>query len=196
MASASTVDLSTADGFYVNITGTTTITGLGTESAGVHYLLKFAGILTLTHNATSLILPGGASITTGAGDVAWMISEGSGNWRCAFYSPATPTIPQVSKSAAYTTVLSDAGRHILHPASDTNARTFTIDSNANVPYALGTAITFINETSQVVTIAITSDTLTLAGTTSTGSRSLAQNGIATAIKKTTTSWLISGIGLT
>lgn len=106
------------------------------------------------------------------------------------------TIPQNSQSAAYTTVAADSGKHILHPAADTNARTFTIDSNANVAYPVGTAITFINQTSQVVTIAITSDTLTLAGTTTTGSRSLAQNGVATAIKITSTSWIISGTGLT
>jgi hypothetical protein len=104
-------------------------------------------------------------------------------------------IPQNSQSAAYTTVLADAAKHILHPAADANARTFTIDSNANVPYPIGTAITFVNETSQVVTIAITSDTLTLAGTTTTGSRSLAQNGIATALKVGSTAWIISGTGL-
>lgn len=105
-------------------------------------------------------------------------------------------IPQNSKSAAYTTVLADAGKHIYHPSTDANARTFTIDSNANVAYAIGTAITFINETSQVVTIAITSDTLVLAGTGTTGSRSLAQYGVATAIKVTSTRWIISGTGLT
>lgn len=104
-------------------------------------------------------------------------------------------IPQNSQSTAYTTVAADSGKHILHPAADANARTFTIDSNANVAYPVGTAITFINETSQVVTIAITSDTLVLAGTTGTGSRSLAQNGIATAIKVTSTKWIISGTGL-
>lgn len=91
MASAATVDLSTADGFYVNITGGTTITSLGTESAGVHYVLKFASALTLTHNATSLILPGGANITTVAGDIAWMMSEGSGNWRCVNYQSNAST---------------------------------------------------------------------------------------------------------
>lgn len=86
MASASTVDLSTADGYYIQITGTTTITALGTESAGIQYLLRFAGALTLTHNATSLILPGGANITTAAGAMALVISEGSGNWRMIYYS--------------------------------------------------------------------------------------------------------------
>jgi len=105
-------------------------------------------------------------------------------------------IPINSQSAAYTTILSDSGKTILHPSTDANARTFTIDSNANVAYALGTAITFINMTSQIVTIAITSDTMYLAGTGTTGSRSLAQYGMATAIKLTSTTWIISGNGLT
>lgn len=102
-------------------------------------------------------------------------------------------IPINSQSAAYTTVLSDAGKTILHPAADTTARTFTIDSNANVPYPIGTAITFVNETlGGIVTIAITSDTLLLAGAATTGSRSLAASNIATAVKITTTKWIISG----
>lgn len=103
-------------------------------------------------------------------------------------------IPQNSQSAAYTTVLADRGKHILHPTADNNARTFTIDSNANVAYPIGTAITFVNLIN-TVTIAITSDTLIWAEDGSTGSRTLAQWGIATAIKVTTTSWLISGTGL-
>jgi hypothetical protein len=105
-------------------------------------------------------------------------------------------VPINSQSAAYTTVLADAGKVIFHPSTDANARTFTIDSNANVAYVLGTVLTFINMTSQVVTIAITSDTMYLAGPGTTGSRSLAQYGMATAIKMTSTTWIISGSGLT
>lgn len=106
-------------------------------------------------------------------------------------------IPQNSKSAAYTTVLGDAGWHIYHPSADTTARIWTIDSNANVAYPIGTAITFVNDTSGgVITIAITSDTLVLAGAGTTGSRTLAANGVATAIKVTATRWIISGTGLT
>lgn len=104
--------------------------------------------------------------------------------------------PINSQSAAYTTVAGDAGKVIFHPSTDANARTFTIDSNANVAYPTGTVLTFINMTSQVVTIAITSDTMYLAGTGTTGSRSLAQYGMATAVKMTSTTWLISGSGLT
>jgi hypothetical protein len=42
--------------------------------------------LTLTHNATSLKLPGSANILTAAGDVGFFVSLGSGNWKCLHYS--------------------------------------------------------------------------------------------------------------
>lgn len=106
-------------------------------------------------------------------------------------------IPQNSKSAAYTTVLADAGKHILHPSADTTARVFTIDSTANVAYPIGTAITFVNQNGAgTITISITADTMRLAGAGTTGSRTLAANGVATAIKIAATEWIISGSGLT
>lgn len=102
-------------------------------------------------------------------------------------------IPQNSQSAAYTLISSDSGKHIYHPSADTTARTLTIDSNANVPYPIGTAITFVNDTSAgTLTIAITSDTLVLAGAGTTGNRTLTANWVATAIKVTSTRWIISG----
>ena len=113
----------------------------------------------------------------------------------AFDAQLFSNIPQNSQIAAYTTVLTDGNKHIYHPSSDNNARTFTIDSNVNVAYPIGTTITFVNEIN-TVTIAITSDTLTLAGLGSTGSRTLAANGIATAMKVASTKWVISGTGLT
>jgi hypothetical protein len=105
-------------------------------------------------------------------------------------------MPPNPQSAAYTLVIGDAGKLILHPAADTNARTFTIPADSSVPFPAGTAITFVNETSQNLTIAINTDTLVLGGTTTTGSRTLAQNGIATAVKVTSTKWIITGTGLT
>ena len=105
-------------------------------------------------------------------------------------------IPQNSQSAAYTLVLADAGKHIFHPVGDNNARTFTIPANSSVAYPIGTAITFINMAVANVTIAITTDTLVLSAAGTTGSRTLATNGSATCIKITSTSWLISGSGLT
>ena len=105
-------------------------------------------------------------------------------------------IPQNSQSADYTLVLADSGKHIFHPVGDNNARTFTIPANSSVAYPVGTALTFINMAVANVTIAITTDTLTLSPAGTTGSRTLATNGSATCIKITSTSWLISGSGLT
>lgn len=104
-------------------------------------------------------------------------------------------IPINSNSADYTLVAADSGKTIFHPSTDSNNRTFTIPANASVAYAVGTAVTFVNMSSNNLTIAITSDTMYLAGAGSTGSRTLAQYGIATAVKLTTTTWLISGNGL-
>jgi len=105
-------------------------------------------------------------------------------------------IPQNSQSGAYTLVLADNGKHIFHPVSDNNARTFTIPANSSVAYPIGTAISFINMAAAAVTIAITTDTLILSSAGTTGSRTLAQYGSAICIKVTSTSWIISGSGLT
>lgn len=79
IASAATTDIGAATGRFVHITGTTTITSFGTKTAGVIRILTFDGALTITHNATSLILPGAANIGTSAGDTAVFVSEGGGN---------------------------------------------------------------------------------------------------------------------
>jgi len=106
-------------------------------------------------------------------------------------------IPQSIQSTAYTLVLTDSGKHILHPSADTTARTFTIPANASVAFPIGTAITFVNQnTAGVLSIAITTDVMRLARLGTTGTRMLQANGVATAIKLTSTEWIISGTGLT
>lgn len=99
VASAGTTDLGAVTSNQVRITGTTTITGLGTAAAGTWRLIRFAGALTFTHNGTSLILPTSANITTAAGDTALVVSEGSGNWRCHWYNRANGK--PLSSSVAY-----------------------------------------------------------------------------------------------
>ena len=106
-------------------------------------------------------------------------------------------VPQNSQSAAYTAVIGDSGKHIYHPSADTTARTFTIPANSSVAFPIGTALSFVNDTSAgIVTIAITTDTLVFASDGTTGSRTLAAPGVATALKITSTRWIISGTGLT
>ena len=103
--------------------------------------------------------------------------------------------PVNSQSTAYTLVLTDSGKTILHPASDDNARTFTIPANSSVAYPVGTVVTFVNLIN-TVTIAITTDTMYQAGTAgTTGSRTLAAYGVATAVKVASTTWIVSGNGL-
>jgi len=105
-------------------------------------------------------------------------------------------IPQQIKGSAYTLVLGDAGKHIYRPTSDTTARTWTIPANSSVAYPVGTAITFVNDGGSAdVAISITTDTLVYSPSGSTGSRTLARYGVATAIKVTSTRWVISGSGL-
>lgn len=84
VASAATTDLGAAKSRGVFITGATTITSFGAAPFR-EVLIRFAGALTLTHNATSLALPGGANIVTAAGDTAVAISDASGNWRVQTY---------------------------------------------------------------------------------------------------------------
>ena len=102
VASASTVDIGAEASRALRITGTTTITALGTATAGTWRWLRFAAALTFTHHATSLILPGGASISTVAGDRALMWSLGAGNWICLCYQSATTDQMQTVSGATTT----------------------------------------------------------------------------------------------
>lgn len=86
IASATTINLDTATGDYVHVTGTTTITGV-TLKQGQERTIVFDGALTFTHGA-SLILPEGVNITTAAGDSAILRGEASGVVRCVSYERA------------------------------------------------------------------------------------------------------------
>jgi hypothetical protein len=159
----------------------TGVSGLGTGIA--------TALAVNVGSSGAAVLNGGALGTPSSGTLSACTVDGTD-------AVGFRNIPLNSQTAAYTTVLADSGKVIFHPSTDANARTFTIDSNANVAYPLGTALTFINMTSQAVTIAITTDTMYLSAAGTTGSRTLAQYGSATAIKMTSTTWLISGSGLT
>jgi hypothetical protein len=97
--SATSTPIGAALSANVTVSGVVTITSFDTVVAGIVRLVKFSGALILTHNGTSLILPGAANITTAAGDQAIFRSLGSGNWECInyqrnAYGPDTiPAIP-------------------------------------------------------------------------------------------------------
>ena len=199
-----------ASGVITNCTGSPTLTApaLGTPASGVltnctglpiagttGYGTGVATALAVNVGSAGAFVTFDGALGTPSSGTATNLSGTAANLVAGSAEEATKAgMPQNSQSGAYTTVLADANKHILHPTSDDNPRTFTIDSNANVAYPVGTCITFVNEIN-TLTIAITTDTLVLAGAGTTGSRTLAAMGIATALKKTTTSWIISGTGL-
>lgn len=121
------------------------------------------------------------------------------------FLPAEPIlISQTASSAGYTgapqVILntggltlskSHAGKHVLVTG---NGQTITIPSNASVPFEIGTIIVVINA-DVTSSIAITSNTLRLAGTVSTGTRTLGAWGVATLVKVEATTWIVYGNGL-
>ena len=208
--SGGTTGLTTSGG-PITTSGTITLAGtLAVANGGTGITSLGAGVATFLGTPSSANLASAVTDETGSGALVFATSP-------TLVTPllGTPTsgvlsgctvdgtdavgfrnIPQNSQSAAYTLVLDDAGKHIFHPVGDNNARTFTIPANSSVAYPVGTAITFINMAVANVTIAITTDTMYLSSAGTTGSRTLAQYGSATAIKITSTNWLISGSGLT
>lgn len=133
-----------------------------------------------------------SSVYNGPAGYLW---TGAGVGTIGTWTP--PMILQNIQNAAYQIVATDVGKHILHASADATPRTWTIPANGTLALPIGSAITFVNQNAAgVITIAITTDTMRLAGAGTTGSRTLAANGIATALKITATEWIISGTGLT
>ena len=163
IASAATVNIGAANAEYLAVSGTTTITAFDTVAAGVYRVLKFDGILTLTHNSTSLILPGGASITTAAGDVAGFRSLGSGNWRCEWYQRAS--------GAALAAAASSLTGQVAVANGGTGASTLTAN---NVLLGNGTSAV------QFVAPGTSGNVLTSDGTTWASSAPAASAGVPTA----------------
>lgn len=144
LASAATTDIGTIGSHNVNITGVTGITSFGSTAitAWPVYKLTFAGVLTITHNGTSLILPGGAGITTAANDTAEVVYLGSGNWRMTSYTRAT----------GVATVNPNLIRGYI------DGLTLSISSATAIATAAGVAVDSTNSTSMVLAAPITKTT--------------------------------------
>lgn len=202
----------TVSGSPITTSGTITLAGtLAVANGGTGITSLGSGVATWLGTPSSANLAAAVTDETGSGALVFATSPSlttpvlgtptSGNLsNCTADGTSSVgfrNIPQNSQSAAYTLVLADSGKHILHPSADTTARTFTIPANSSVAFPIGTAITFVNQNGAgVVTIDITTDTMRLSPAGTTGSRTLAANGVATCIKLTSTEWIISGTGLT
>jgi hypothetical protein len=168
-------DISTGTVPWSIITGTpTTVAGYGITNAltTTAAAATYAPIASPTFTGTPLI-PDNDSVSTN-------------------YAVGYREAPPVSKTANYQLVLADRGKSILMNGT---SLTLTIPANSDVAFPVGTVVIIVNVNSSALSIAITTDTLTLANSTTTGTRTLAQNGLATCVKIGSTSWLISGAGL-
>jgi hypothetical protein len=168
-------DISTESIAWSTITGTpTTVAGYGITNA-----------LTTTA-AAATYAPIASPAFTGTPTIPDNASPS------ANYSVGYKEAPPVSKAVNYQLVASDSGKSILMNGT---SLTLTIPANSAVAFPVGTVIIIVNVNSSPLSIAITTDTLTLANSTTTGTRTLARNGLATCVKIGSTSWLISGAGL-
>lgn len=180
--------------------------GAATPSSGAFTNLSASGTLAVTGVATFTGIPTGVGLTAlfasppaigGTAAAAGSFTTVAASSTVTDAQGDVRLITQNIQSGPYTLVIGDKGKAIHHPSADTTARTWTIPANSSVAFPLMTPVTFTNENAAgVITIAITTDTMRLAGAGTTGNRTLAANGIATAVKVTATSWLISGTGLT
>lgn len=123
VTSAATTPIGAAASQKVQITGAVTITAFDTAAAGTIRYGRFAGALTLTHNATTLILPGNTSITTAANDRFVALSLGSGNWIVLFYQKANG---QALVASALTSITAGSG---LSGGVITSTGTIALDIN-------------------------------------------------------------------
>lgn len=92
LAAAATLDLGAQNANRVVLTGTAgPVTSFGTAPDGTWRRVRFqdAGLVLVA--GVNLMLPGGANITTGAGDDAEFTSQGGGAWRCNRYNRADGT---------------------------------------------------------------------------------------------------------
>jgi hypothetical protein len=111
-----TLDLDTATGDVVDVTGTNAITAI-TLSQGRKRLVRFTGALTLTDGA-SLVLPGGENIVTVAGDYALFVGYASSVVRCAFYQRGTqfPVLSRASNTLGADVALNNTGNYFDGPS--------------------------------------------------------------------------------
>ena len=118
-ASAATVDLATATGKTLTVTGAVgPITSFGNVEAGFNFTIVFSGNPIIVHNVVTLILPGAIDIQAKPDDVMELVSLGGGNWRCTnFLTSAAAVIapgimmPHAGGSVPAGFLLADGASH-------------------------------------------------------------------------------------
>lgn len=211
-------DVPVADGGTGRSTSTTAygLLAAGTTATGAQQTLAAGATTEILVGAGASALPvwttatgtgaparAGSPTFTGTVTVAAMTASGlatlsAGGDLTPAAAPSTTSLgylgaPVNTQDNTYGIVMTDAGKCIYHTSG--SAHTWTIPANGTIALPIGTVIVLSNENGGgVVTVAITTDTLRWGS--STGSRSLAANGTATIIKVASTTWRMTGDGIT
>jgi hypothetical protein len=115
------------------------------------------------------------------------------------YSPLTfsgfnPYVETVTLNKTLTQ--NEANRVYLYPSTATGVVNITVPANSAVPYPIGAKLKFINSSSYVVTIIVTTDSFYLAGVGSAGTRAIAAGGELEMTKIAATAWHGNGTSVT
>jgi hypothetical protein len=185
MAAQSSANVSITGGSIAGVSLSGTLTGTATNVTGVVSVANGGTNATTTAGARASL---GAAASGANTDITGLAAGVTvGGVKIGYLNA-----PQTAVSIAYTLTTADAGKHI----SSSGTGNIAIPANGVVPFEIGTIIGIYNDNSGSKTITITSDTLRLAGTASTGSRTLAGYGYASLLKVASTVWVITGAGVT
>jgi hypothetical protein len=182
----------------ITLTGTVTSSGnltLGGTLSGVSLTTQVTGTLPVANGGTGATTTSAARTALGAAASGTNTDITALNQSVTIAASGTISantlgfrgLPQEAKTAAYTLALGDAGKHISITTGG-----ITIPANGSVAFPVGTTIVVYNNSASAQNIAITTDTLRLAGTATTGTRSVAQRGLATLVKVASTEWVATG----
>jgi hypothetical protein len=191
--------MATQNANAVNITGGTIGSGVTFNGSITGTASNITGVVAIANGGTNATTAAAARTNLGAArsgandditsleqDVAVVATGTIGTDSIGFRGA-----PQNAQTAAYQLALVDNGKHISITTGGV-----TIPANSAAAFPIGATVVIFNNSGSSQSIAITTDTLRQAGTTNTGTRTLANYGLATCVKVAATTWVITGAGLT
>ncbi len=171
-----------AFGWYLDeIVGQAGVPGSGSNvDPAADMTFKGAFVSTAAYDAQDVVTSDGSTYVAIQGVPAGTTPPNAVYWTAIGGGGSGLTVN--NQTGNYTTLLTDAGKIIRHTSSAGSGDTITIDSQANVAWVDGTCLTFDNrDLTNNLTIAITTDTLRIAGSTITGSYTLRPGCVTTAV---------------
>ena len=162
IASADPLVITTGANYFI-CTGTTGFNDM-TVGADRHFYLEFSGILTMTHNAGVLDLPGGGTIATVAGDVGEFYSTAANVVTCVNYTRVGGVInADINAGAAIADTKISLGTAIQ--AYDTDTAKTDLDQSwtgsQRATYVANTNGTFDLNTGQNFVCTVSTGTITI-----------------------------------